>query len=1199
MRNQIYQLNQAEGIFYPAFDKYLCQDEQICMDQGKIERLWDSLTFRGGERYTIHWSGEVELGEYDHFLAFLAFPKEAVMNVTGILDGEKVILVKEACGDENPVELKGEFPSGKQNRVLTDVFFELSSKSEKNVVILSWLGLFQSSREGEMEKAVPVWKAEWDQEILEGNPGRIENNLVVDPEEAAVLRRFVQKEEKLQSFYRNNAEEAMKIDYRTILREYAPQGEGMYRFVRVRDRGRRSLEGPILDLAVAGYLLENPEYSVQAARLILALTAMKWCEGPVCDMEGSEFHHVCFTEDHMLTEVTLAMGFLGGILKESARKRVAAKIQEAWKIIMEKCSEPGYRHFMNQGIVGCRGALLGAVYLEKNQGGFQKVIESCYEHHTCLVERYLTQEGHCAEGGGYFEYSFTTSILLWHVYAKYKNQRVEEIVPPVFKKAGRYLEALMSVNDRRGRRITVNCDGGNEVSALLLVFMTLVCDFPEGSRYLIARFEGEKVEQTGKSFDLLFYQYYREQIQLHLYTQPEREEISFPESGLLTFRRGSTKLLIGAERNPYTGHFHEDRGQIVLQAEGETLLPDLGTVSYGNPKSLLMDQQQYHNLACPADGKMQVASEKGKKAAAAAAFPIRETLTTEDMKIPEAKILLHQETKEGYRFSVETGMLFGKEEKGIREGVLKDRMLCLTDTWKFSEAHSLMVTFLSYAPWKILKDGQKAVSGRMVLRTRSLHQARFELEEGMTDCYGKKVFILRILTESFAEQKVVSVIQWEKKSLSEEYSGRENRRILQETLDQGGTIRLEKPGVYEIEDTLYIKSNTKLIFGEGVVFKRAASSVGSFFLINRGAFDRTWDHDITIEGLHLETNGVEARNHAAVYGLTGEVSLFYVKNLKIFDFTCLDLPRLSFGLHICTFEDLVLERLHIEGRKDAVHLGTGKRFVIRHGIFRTYDDPLAFNAHDYAVANPQMGWIEDGLIEDCYDLDDQETTGYFCRILAGSWCDWYEGMEIQNSDTVVHEGRVYRAFQKPDGRRYRSETAPVHREGMCTLDGINWVMVQEEAVYNCGCRNLHFKDIHLQKVRETALSIHFDQDAYSRSVYPGSKMPIQENLVFENIMIQNQTDCLIRSITPVDTIKISNSVIGTREWGNSRIRLETLPGQEGNYQETQILLSGNTCYGDPEQVVECEQNRNYTLFTTANFNLGSSAQILSPKEKQE
>ena len=69
------------------------------------------------------------------------------------------------------------------------------------------------------------------------------------------------------------------------MREYAPTSD--YRFVRVKDRGRAVLEGPILNLSIAGWLLEEPRYSAQAARLILALIAMKWCEGPICDLEGS------------------------------------------------------------------------------------------------------------------------------------------------------------------------------------------------------------------------------------------------------------------------------------------------------------------------------------------------------------------------------------------------------------------------------------------------------------------------------------------------------------------------------------------------------------------------------------------------------------------------------------------------------------------------------------------------------------------------------------------------------------------------------------------------------------------------------------------------------------------------------------------------------------------------------------------------
>lgn len=1189
MGSRIYKMNDAEGIFFPAFDKHLCDDSELSADNGSISRQWDSLSVRGEKHFCFQWDGVTELGEYDGFLAYLAYPVQASITVTAVVDGEMVTLIENEPGGGESKELKAVFPFDKlhnalpKGHVLTNVSMELTSARAVNAVILSWLGIYNSKLLEQAEKKIPKWKEGWEEEIVKDRFGTLENNLVLSPEDGAHLKQMISGGEKLREFFRRNAEEGMKIDHRAIMREYAPTGD--YRFVRERDRGRDVVEGPILNLAIAGYLLEEPRYSAHSARLILALIAMKWCEGPICDLEGSRFHHVCFREDHLSTEVILAMGFLGGVFTKEALDRIGEKLEDAWKVVHEKCCEPGYRNFMNQGIVGCRGDMLGALYQQYRKGGCEQIIQEIYERHTKLVNTYLTEEGQCGEGGAYFEYSFSTSILLWHIYAKYAGKTWREVVPEAFRRSGRYQEALISVNSRSARRIPVNCDHATNVVTLLLVFMTLVCDFPEGNNYLLDRFEGGRDDLPKQSFDMLFYLYYKGLVNLHPYYRPQTEEISLAKSGLLTYRNGFTKLLVSAERNPYTGHFHEDRGGIVLEAEGESLLPEPGITSYGNSVSLMMDKKEYHNLAYPSDLRMMVESEAGMSAAAAAAYPITEALTLEDMAIPEAKVLSHEVTKDGYAFSVETGMLFGEGILGIREGKLTQRRLELTDRWEFPEAHPLAVNFLSYEPWVTAEDGQSAVSGRKTLRIKSEQPFLLETEEGMVDSDEAPMYVLRIRAESAETQTVETLLTWTAAELSEENSGRLNRIALQTMLDQGGTVRVEKPGTYEIEDTLYIGGNTKLVLGAGVKFKRTDTGKDCFFMINRGAFTGETDENITVEGLHLITNGVEARKNAAVYGMTGEVCFFRVKHLRIFNFACMDLPRLSYGLHICSFEDIVLERLVIEGRKDAVHLGTGKQFVIRHGIFRTFDDPIALNAHDYAVANPEMGWIEDGLIEDCYDLADADTTGYFCRILAGSWVDWYEGMEIQNSDTVVSSGRLYRAFQQPDGTIYKSMTAPGHAEGMRTLDGINWVMTQEKVVYNCGCRNLHFRDIHLQKKRDVALSIHFDHDKFSRSVYPGSVMPVQENIVFENIVVANETECLVRSITPVDVVKITGSVIGTKQSGNSKIRLETLPGQEGAYGVTRLLLQGNTCYGEEKDLVECGDGRSYELIAAGNLQM--------------
>lgn len=412
-----------------------------------------------------------------------------------------------------------------------------------------------------------------------------------------------------------------------------------------------------------------------------------------------------------------------------------------------------------------------------------------------------------------------------------------------------------------------------------------------------------------------------------------------------------------------------------------------------------------------------------------------------------------------------------------------------------------------------------------------------------------------------------------------ENSADENSALLQKIADVGGNIVIDTPGVYDLSRTILLGDDTALIFGAGVYIRRALADDGTqkqgYVFANRGAFTRSWNKNISITGLHLIANGMEPNYDAAldesmVTGLRGHLAFFYIRNLTIRDFEMLDLGRNAFGIQICTFENAVLENIHIEGMKDAVHFGKGSKFVVRHGIFRTFDDPIALNAHDYATSNPQMGWIENGLIEDCYDLDQDSTTGFFCRILAGSWGDWKEGMSVQHSDSVVSNGRIYRVCMKPDGTIYTSRTRPTHENGAAVLDGITWVMVQDDdPIYNCGCRNIHFKDIFLEKKRPVAFSVHFDHDVWSRSYYPYSAAPVEKDLIFENIFFLADVPTLITSNAPVNAIKVVNSVLE-----NSRVNLANLALPGLDYGNTHILFSGCTfrAHGEAE-LIRCEAGR--------------------------
>ncbi|MGD0776202.1 MAG: hypothetical protein ABSC05_25580 [Candidatus Solibacter sp.] len=359
---------------------------------------------------------------------------------------------------------------------------------------------------------------------------------------------------------------------------------------------------------------------------------------------------------------------------------------------------------------------------------------------------------------------------------------------------------------------------------------------------------------------------------------------------------------------------------------------------------------------------------------------------------------------------------------------------------------------------------------------------------------------------------------------SPDATGLDNTQALQRAVDRTGTIVVTRPGTYQLAGTVYLGSNTSLVFGNNVFLKKVAEQ-GPFthVLLNKGALTKTYDEHIAVSGLQLIVNGVDVRKWQ-VYGLHGQIAFFYVKDLRIEHFRCLDGGRAQYIIHVCTFEDITIDDVRIQGAKDGVHLGRGKRFTISNGAFETGDDAIALNAHDYSVGNPELGWIEDGVIENMHDLPNpKQQIGYFCRILAGAWIDWRPGMEVQQSDTVVSGGKLYRVQASPDGTVYKSVTRPTHESGAQVLDSINWGVVQNDVTYTAGVRNVVFRDIFLEKPR-VAFSVHFDNDKFSRSYYPGAAIPHQENLLFDNVrVLYDAPSDFLQIRTPVDVLSIANS----------------------------------------------------------------------------
>lgn len=418
-------------------------------------------------------------------------------------------------------------------------------------------------------------------------------------------------------------------------------------------------------------------------------------------------------------------------------------------------------------------------------------------------------------------------------------------------------------------------------------------------------------------------------------------------------------------------------------------------------------------------------------------------------------------------------------------------------------------------------------------------------------------------------------------------SADENSTALQSALEGGGTIIVDMPGTYRICNTLKIESNTEIIFGANVFISRQYKTnwvASKFVFVNEGAYNREFNENIRIKGLHLICNnlGKGDDDETDILGLNGQIAFYCVKHLTIDDVTISDGREDCYNIHVCKFEDIKILNAKIEGKKDAIHLGTGNKFVISNGIFKTYDDPIALNAHDYAIGQPEFGWIENGIIENCYDLEDPEsgTSGFFARILAGAWSDWKSGNSYhKNGDMCVSNGRIYKTIGKSSDSIVSTIQPTVAEGDQVCEDGLTWRMMQNGDIKTCGVRNVIFRDIYLQKPRSVAISIHFDNDYNSRSYYPGSETPVQENITLENINMQNTCHTLVDSVTPVDNIRIINSLLNDCKVVN----LWNLNTDGLDYGVTNILMSNNVFTATQDRVIAQAQNRDATIKITSSI----------------
>jgi hypothetical protein len=315
-------------------------------------------------------------------------------------------------------------------------------------------------------------------------------------------------------------------------------------------------------------------------------------------------------------------------------------------------------------------------------------------------------------------------------------------------------------------------------------------------------------------------------------------------------------------------------------------------------------------------------------------------------------------------------------------------------------------------------------------------------------------------------------------------------------------IYVDNPGIFEINNTLWIASNTTIYLNPDCIIKKASGSSFSHIFANRGILSGTRDNNISLfgNGAQLDINGIEVTG--LPYRMRGQINFLRVDTIKIDGFKCNTIlgEASQFMLHVADINNFKISNIHTSGLKDSIHInGLTHDGDIEDIYTDNFDDALALLINDFIDIMPVVGDIYNINIRRWTDQNILHPNSEAKRICSGSWQNWTLGNTYNKMDLCVNVGNIY---LKVDIGAKVAANAPVHTSGDVTGgDGITWRFFQIGTATNGKIKNITFQDNNYFNDYWIVNNIADNTDSL-RSCYPGTGgNGYSENIVYDNIKI--------------------------------------------------------------------------------------------------
>lgn len=294
-----------------------------------------------------------------------------------------------------------------------------------------------------------------------------------------------------------------------------------------------------------------------------------------------------------------------------------------------------------------------------------------------------------------------------------------------------------------------------------------------------------------------------------------------------------------------------------------------------------------------------------------------------------------------------------------------------------------------------------------------------------------------------------------------------------------------KPGCYPVTAPIILHSNL-IIEGEGEVIL-LKKKVYSHVFINQSAlqdYPAEWDTSICIKNIIIDANGKGIQEDSISLTSNGDLSFNQVYDLILRDIIIRNGDPILFGIHLQSVKNAEINDYYYDGDKDGIHINGGCENIIIDGFdISSFDDAFGIMTDDYPRVQHNTKDIRNIEIKNGISRARDPQSGFFLRLMTGSWEQWKEGNKYNIGHTVNFKNRQYKKLNRSE---IISQFPPIHLTGDSLYpDGIIWRYIGEGNNKTSNIYNIRLSNITLEDGRDIVRTVNADSNDYGE--FPGTE----------------------------------------------------------------------------------------------------------------